>query len=459
MIMMLVCFVVLLSAISQYASGKKREGLFIFFIFLSDGFHLLSEEWMEGAPINKYPDFALLYFLFVCTRNIRNRCFYKHDFSAYKTLYVLLFYLVVEFITTVLLGHEQFMFALKTFRTYILIGSYLLVAELNSKDIKKLIKQISVITIFTTILYLIQPFTGLKLLQHASIGDGVDGVSRYRNIPYLAYFFLIYCTLKLKFTSVNSVIYIGIFIAALLLTQHRGIMIGYAMTIVLYLVVSRNLKKAMQYGVIGLFVLAIAGQYLENRFKQDDTSSDIANVLHMDYGTVADSNYDVESGATFSFRVLLFVERIGYLISNPQYLLTGIGTRHEDSPYTKRDFSFYLGTRKPNPQTGDWEPCQISSADMAWLSPLMRFGVLGLFLFCLFTYQNIIFLYRNRNVSSLAMAAFLFYMLLLFISLKNDHLFGNLQLFFLFLFIELLRRYNNGCINNEDFNFNLFKGV
>lgn len=459
MIMMVICFVVLFYAIGLYNKSRKRQALIIFYMFLSGCFHLVPEEWMNGAPINKFPDFALLYFLYVCVRNMGSSSFYRPALSSYKTMNILLVYIVIEFIATVMLGNEQFMFALKTFRTYILLGSYLLVAELDREDVIKLVKQISIITLITTLLYLSQPVIGLKMLHHASIGEGVDGISRYRNIPYLAYFFLIYFTVKLKFTSLKSVLYLLLFIAALLLTQHRGIMIGYVMAVGLYLIISRNSKRIIQYAIIGILVMGVAGQYLENRFNQDNTSDDISNVLSLDYRSAVAQGFDVEGGATFSFRVLLLMERIDYLVNNPKYLLTGVGVRHEDSPNTSRDFDFVLGTRKPNPVTGQWEPCQISSADLAWLSPLMRFGLIGLILFAIFTLQNMKILFLNRKSSNLAMSAFLFYMLLFFISFKNDFLFSDLHLFLLYLLIAITQNRQQNYIENESLDINLFKGI
>ena len=138
-----------------------------------------------------------------------------------------------------------------------------------------------------------------------------------------------------------------------------------------------------------------------------------------------------------SFRVLLLIERVDYMLKNPDYLFFGIGTRHEDSPATQRDFSFILGTLKQDGSHG-----QISSSDLAWLNPLMRFGLIGISLFIYLSYLIIAYLYKNRKRSAIAMSAFLFYVLLIAISLKNDHLYGNMQLFFVFLLIEYIRKTN-----------------
>lgn len=185
-----------------------------------------------------------------------------------------------------------------------------------------------------------------------------------------------------------------------------------------------------------MLVLLIAGETIMTRFENEDSSTldDIKTAMETDYETAVYNDFENESG-TLTFRVMLLMERIDYLLNNPRYTVFGIGTRHEDSPKTKRQFDFNLGTI--NHKT--LEIGQISSADLAWVTPLMRFGFLGIALFLYLSWTIIQFLYKRRKDSDMAMSAFLFYLLLIIISLKNNHLFGNLQMFFIYLLIEYMR--------------------
>ena len=151
-------------------------------------------------------------------------------------------------------------------------------------------------------------------------------------------------------------------------------------------------------------------------------------------------------------------ERIDYLIKNPILFIRGVGLRHDDSPLTKKEFHFFLGTNKPNSK-GFWEPAQINSADLAWQTPLMQLGILGVFLLLIITIMNIKFLFRYINTSNLAMAAFLFYIFLITISFKNDHLFGRLQICFMLMIIEYFRKSEIYGSDYENIDFNLFKRV
>lgn len=464
--MMLVCFFILLYGVNLYNKGKKQKGLMFFFFFLSGGFHLLPGEWLSGAPINKYPDFALLYLFFVCTFHLfKSRTSFfslKKEMKIVRLIMILLSYISIEFVVTVLFKREFFGYALAVYRVYLLLGSVLLVRELSFEEIKKTLIQIGSITLLTTILFTIQPILGTKFLHHAAIGEDAAqslGIARYRNIPYLAYFFLIYATVKLSSDSPRKIIMLTLFAVALLLTQHRGIMIGYIITVIVYLIIDRKVKRAIQFGLIGSVMWMLAGSFLTKRFAQDDTSADIENVLNLDYRAAIKSGYDLDEGGTFSFRILLLLERIDFMFQQPKYLLTGVGTRHEDSPKIE-EFNFILGTRKPNFKTGLWEPCQISSADLAWMTPLMRFGFIGLFMHICIAYLFITYFYKNRKQSDIAMSAFLFYILLVCISFKNDHLFADLQMFYLYLLLFLIKKGNIKNNNyNESLNFHLLKGI
>jgi hypothetical protein len=147
--------------------------------------------------------------------------------------------------------------------------------------------------------------------------------------------------------------------------------------------------------------------------------------------------YTSPANGTFSFRVLLLTERVDYMIKHPRSAVFGLGTRHEDSPKTQKQFDFILGTDNHRGGIG-----QLSSADLVWVTPLMRFGFFGIALLLCLSWVIVIFFYKNRNISGMAMAAFLFYIFLLLTSFKNDHLYGNMQLFYVYLLIEYIR-YSN----------------
>lgn len=435
MALLIVCAFILLYGLDQYVRGRKGRGALVFFFFLTGGFHFLKQGW---CPV-KYPDFAITYLLVVALYNDMkgNYAFFKPQIKIYKVASIIGLYITLEFIRTIILNEEVFSFALANYRTYLPFFSFWLVQELKEREVIHLLKQITFITILSTVLFDLQPLLHIKILQHAWIHAG-----RYRNIPYLAYFFMILATIRLDFNRRKSVALVLVFLIAMVLTQHRAVMMAYVFCVGLYFLMSKKGDRFFQYGIIGLVFLLFAGEAIMTRFNKrmnndSSTMDDIKTVMNLDYEKAVNNEFDNENG-TFSFRVLLLLERIDYMIKDPRYALFGIGTRHEDSPKTERQFDFVLGSYRASKDAIG----QTSSGDLAWVNPLMRFGFFGIALFLYLSWVTFRYLYRRRKDSDLAMSTFLFYLFLMIISFKNDHLYGNMQMFFVYLLIEYIR-YSN----------------
>ena len=291
---------------------------------------------------------------------------------------------------------------------------------------------------------------------------------RYRNIPELLYFVTCFALIVFKLSNIRSVMLVALCGMSIVLTQHRTVMLGFLVIAGVYLLMSHQIGKAIQYSFFGLIGFALIGNMIISRFNEEhgkegtNTFDDIQNVINLDYRNAAINGYDDEGG-TFAFRVLLFIERYDYFVKNPQYMLTGIGVRHADSPYTKRDFCFVLGSNKLNKDTGIWEPSQITSSDLVWFTPFMRFGFLGLSLYVLITIRFAYFFYKRKNYGVVAMSAFLYYSLLIILSFKNDMLFAPKQVLLLFLLMELIEKADvndsNECRSFLDFDILNLKNI
>lgn len=430
---LLFCTIILLYGLTQYIKGRKRRGAFVFFFLLTGGFHFLNLDW---CPM-KYTDFAVVYLVAVALFNILkgNRKFFKPQIKIYKVATIIGLYFSLVFIRTIILKEELFSFALASYRTYLLIFSFWLVQELKEWEIKRLLKLIASITIVSTVLFDLQPLLDIKILQHAVVGG-----TRFRNIPYLAYFFMLLATVRLDFKRMKTIALVLLFLIAMVLTQHRAVMMAYVFCVGLHLLMTKKGGRFVQYGMIGLVFFLFAGEAIMTRFEDDksdrSTVEDIKAVVNLDYESAVNNEFENANG-TFSFRVLLLTERLNYMINHPRNAVFGLGTRHEDSPKTQRQFDFILGTDNHRGGIG-----QLSSADLVWVTPLMRFGFFGIALLLYLSWVISTFFYRNRNISDMTMAAFLYYIFLLATSFKNDHLYGNMQLFYVYLLIEYIR-YSN----------------
>ncbi len=434
MVLLFFCTIILLYGLVQYTEGRKGRGAFVFFFLLTGGFHFLSQSW---CPV-KYTDFAVVYLLVVAFLNVikGNHTFFKPQIKIYKVVTIIGIYITLEFIRTLVLQEEFFSLALANYRTYIPLFSFWLVQELKGQEVKHLLKQIAVITVISTVLFDLQPLLDIKILQHANIEE-----TRYRNIPYLAYFFMLLATVRLDFNRGKTVALVLVFLIAVILTQHRAVMMAYVFCVGLHLLMTKKRGSFLQYGMIGLVFFLFAGEAIMTRFEDDksdrSTVEDIKAVVNLDYESAVNNEFENANG-TFSFRVLLLMERVDYMLNHPRYTVFGIGTRHEDSPKTQEQFDFNLGTINHRTELSG----QISSGDLAWVNPLMRFGFFGIALFLYLSWTIIRFLYKKRKISDVSMTAFLFYLFLILISFKNDHLYRNMQMFFVYLLIEYIR-YSN----------------
>ena len=452
----------MLYAVRENERGNRVTSTFIFLLLLLAGFGFFHEDWLYGAPLNKYYDFAIFYIFYILLR-YRNTSFFSN--AIYRLFGLLTLYSTISFVFTIVMGTEIFSFSLKTYRMYILPLSFVVFRGLNKQELKKLLYLTCLSTVIAAIVYVTQPLHKLPILDRMVDIDNYlldnGGYVRYRNIPELLYFVTCFALIAFKLSNIRSVILVAICVMSIVLTQHRTVMLGIIFIAGVYLLLSRQIGNAIQYSLLGLIGFALVGNMITSRFNEEhgkegtNTFDDIQNVINLDYRNAAINGYDFEGG-TLAFRILLFVERFDYFVKNPQYMLTGVGMRHADSPYTKRDFSFVLGSAKKNIDTGIWEPAQITSSDLVWLTPFMRFGLLGLFLYILITYRMLCFFYKNKDYGIVTMSAFLYYVLLIIISMKNDMLFAYKQLALLFLLIELIEKTNvkdiDECDSFLDFN-------
>jgi len=444
MIAALTCFSVLILGLCAYSrSSSRKYGVIAFFFLVSDGFNFLSQKSFSGFPINKVSDYAIFFLIAIILLFILNKKnIIKPATESFKWIYVLFGYLTIIFMVTVMIGAEYYNYSLQTWRKYILFLSFIILQPLSTKDLQWVFKCIIGITMFTTFLFVLQPITHIQFLARDTMAEITSNNAfsmRYRNIPYLTYFCLIYYSINVRFYKIKDVFLLLLCLSALVITQHRGIILGYAFCIVLYLLYKRKASQVIAYGIIGSIMLFISGSFILERFNEADTANDFTTLINMDFKNV-NAYKEISGEGTLTFRIALFLERAEYLVTHPKNLMTGIGMRHEDSPKTGNDFSFLIGSAKYS--NGFWIPQQITSGDLVWFDPFFKFGLIGLALYIWITILFAKFYYINKGKSLFHDSALFFYLLLIMISLKNDILFDKSCLFMIFLTTMIILRNN-----------------
>ena len=172
------------------------------------------------------------------------------------------------------------------------------------------------------------------------------------------------------------------------------------------------------------FFGAIQGDLLETKIAQDIIGSIDIEPEDFVPGTM--------DGATFTFRVLHFLERLYYSSENIITMLFGLGFMSEGSDYTLSNFDFIVGL--DNEETGMVN--QVDTSDIAWSIFVIRFGIIGTVLYLI--YYFLLMRFFNRRISTdVAKVAFSTLFVIFIISFTSVQI-VNMAFFALILFVYVL---------------------
>ena len=353
--------------------------------FLVSFFALMSKMFMLNigvSPIKETDLCLLLSFVlipFVLSRNKHGYSF-KNDTFA-KIVYVFIAFYLVEFFITIATGAEFVGNGLKVIRGILMLMSYFVFKAIPLENYKKFLVIGFWITLIQGVLFYLQ-FLGINLLS-GNFNTESFNFSYGLNIPTLTFFYVFY-VLKSSYTHKYRYLLLAFFMGILLLTFVRSMLIAVIIGIAVFLLINKNRKQSISLLLVSLLFLPIVFNAIDRKSEASSSSVSTIDDIKMIFSGVENLRRIDSNSGTFSFRIGMFVERVDYLIKHPQYLLTGVGTIHEDSPKCYRRFSFYLGTYS---EERYFEKCIIESGDIAWVPIVLRYGLLGLFLhFYLFYY-------------------------------------------------------------------------
>lgn len=389
--------------VGLYSYYKGRSDIFIisFFFIISKGFLFFPSSLIKNI------DYALILIsLISIIESLRNFNFWSvsNDIIA-KILLIFLIYHLLLLILTLLLGYEDFTFAIQASRKYFIYTVYFIFRKINVKNITKSIKYLFYISIISGFAYLLQ-FVGVNLLKDTNLDSIVQSsnqIARYRNIPPLSIFFLFFFVVskdKIKFKT----LFIVFFFSLLILTMSRMPILLTSILVSLYLLFNKRVVTFWYYLSIIVILLPIFSAYLTYRNINETSFKDsIKNVFLNE----SFDSYSSEDG-TLVFRFVMLNERFDYLLKNKQFLLTGVGFRHELSPNTFENFNFNYGTFYEESKYGK---TQLVSIDITWVGILMHTGIIGVALYALFiVFSAISFFKMRKNTISMTMFLFIIFL-------------------------------------------------
>jgi hypothetical protein len=407
--MFLSFFYILVGICGLYSYQTKKYSNFIISLFfiLTSGFGFLP---IPGTL--SLVDVALFLCLGVpFLKNCRGKNFFstKNDIIA-KIIYLLLGYYTLITFFTVLLDRESFLYSIKIWRLELFYLTYFTFRTIPIRETEKAFNVFIFVTAIAGVLYLLQ-FIGVMGFLYQNRGQlefSTEVPGRFNNVPRFVVtlvFYLFFYEGKLQYRNALLIL----FIAVVIFAQSRGLMLGMLMSIVIYQLLIKQFSKLLRsFFVISLVVLMFY-PIIQYRFQSEEGSrQELGFFEEIDQGFLISKNFnnlDRENiQGTFSFRMFLISERLEYLFSNPEYLLTGIGTIHENSPNNR--FDFIIGSERID-DSGNSSIQQIDTDDISFATHLFRYGILYFTIFVFFINFSLKRLYLSSKWSVISLAGFL----------------------------------------------------
>lgn len=393
---MIIFFIILfLLAFHFYIRGRKAEVLFCLTALATNCFAFVD----SGNSGIKPSDLVILFSVVVSLMEFLKDSSYfnvKGDTMG-RILLIIFIYITIVFMMTVFLRIETFSYALKVVRIHIVLLLYFYMRKMRLQTFEHFFRLILVASIVQGVFYYLQ-MVGVEGVISGRVDDNGDddSLTRYANYPRFVAFFVLFYIVSEKDKVYNKIIHISFFFMMYIFGQMRGAIIAMACSACVFFWLKKK-KKYFGYLVMGLvayqFVVAPMFEY-RTRSRDTGTIEEIVQVIREPLGVY--KNYTDEGlNGTFAFRIAILSERMEFLLDNPRYLPFGVGCIHEESP--NNHFYFLLGTHNELFQNGR---TMLGSADIAWVSILMHYGLIGAALFLLLFYywmREGLPLVRNNN--------------------------------------------------------------
>ena len=351
-----------------------------------------------------------------------------------KWIYVFMAFYWAEFFFTVISGTETFFNSLKVIRVSFFLWSFFIFRSIPLVNFGQFLMIALKITIIQSFLFFLQ-YAGINILA----GNGLEseasqdlGFKMTLNTPLLTMFYVFYA-FKAESLKGKRLVVAGLMIAMTLLTFVRGRIISLFIGIVYYIIAIAG-KKQRRSLIIGLVCLlplvAVVITQKSEGSGGESASSQITEVV----SNVSDIGAINKNSGTFTFRFAMLAERIIYLVENPEYLLTGVGTMHEDSPRTIQQFDFVIGTINEDRALGR---CLIESGDITWVPIVLRYGLIGVLIHLMIL---LIIIQESRKRKDLLVILSAFYIVVILGSFNGSFFENPTSLFLLALFYAIISR-------------------
>ncbi len=427
----IILFILLLKL---WEDKKYDWGLIIITAFLTNGYGFIP----ESVFVFKSYDYVIAFLLITSIIGfIKDKSYFNAKSTKFiYLLYLLIAYQVYEILNTLYMGAESLGYIIKVARINFIYLAYFVLRKIPFKTYKAFIKLNLYFCIIQGVFFYLQPL-GINLLQgRIDEATSAGQITRYANFPEFTIFYIFYCFYNER-NIYSKILYLCFWGGILILAQVRGDITAIAIAFTIYYLLKNKLKyyiALLTFGFLASIVVVPMFQYRDEN-SRSSFAEDITNILTVDEVTDIKNN-----SGNFTFRIAMLVERWNYLLENPQYILTGVGCIHEDSPNCYNRFEFIIGTVNEDRYNGY---CLIESGDITWVPILLRYGIIGIIIYSLFLIywiiQGVKYLRYSLNPIYIATALIGFTTT---ITTINTVLFDSyLKTFMLLFYISYLIRY------------------
>lgn len=408
---MILIFIFLIALFLIHVKHKQACGLTLLFIYINNAFDL---KLFSEVIINNYNVLFLYINLYILSRLeiIRERI--KNDKFGKFIIYSYVFFLI-HMLFSYLLGVDSLKETSSILRQFITgFLFYFLLIDISIEELNRTLKYCAIIVLILSLCYPLY-FMGFVIYDLGEIEYSTDN-HRIGMVASME-FFIIYGLVTFQRRLLVTPYFIPIL---------GGAARGSIMSILAgFTWVFRKKIKQVKGIVIGIIILFIAyliySEYLHEDFNRYDLSftDELLSAVNpsiifnpQEFTTSQGQSFN-ENG-TFSFRIALMMERILFLLQNPEYLLFGYGMISEEQG--SNIFHFILGTHN---EMYRWGYCMVTSNDILWPTYILRFGLVGIFFWIMyfrFAYKTC----QGLPQSKLATVGMVYAVYLLFHSFGTD---------------------------------------
>lgn len=355
--------------------GVKNADLSIIYTFCVNGYLLFLGHWKlpKGEWVIAYK--ILLLFVVCCAFF----SFLHYNFTAYQII--------------------------QGGRSFLLLLSLPILIHVSSSDLHKVMTLLLWITVFTSILYILQVIEGHPIMPYRLDYryDETTGLVRLYNYPPLLSFFLIYSFVRPQFFKGPVNLYRILFFVTVMCTLGRTFIFTTILSVLLAVMLNGKAANMLKtIFILGLLFLPFM-EIIEQRFEGGGTESDFEAIQGGAYE-------DYQGGGTMTYRMAWIYERYDYLKSRPLgEKIFGLGFISNSQPIVYQMYDFKIGIVDE-----DGNVSQLYSPDTSYGNLLTKLGFVGGIVYLVFVFSVFYFFYgiRKKNPLYAACAAHLLFLII-----------------------------------------------